>query len=294
MPVTELLFSGDTTGQGRVIINNAYNQDCIWTGSTGDFTGITKNIITNNDGNNIISGDSSANSSAVKYSSILAGTNNTIFGQAPNNTTIKNSSIVAGNSNLITHNGSNVDIENCVIVGGGTNAITGTSDISNTVIIGGQDLTGNTSDTVYVENIQSFGARIRNLNTYVIQNNSWQLLGSFPLTVPSITADNEYCLVINANIATRPSASYFNLDVSSLLSSNIGRVVDIHVAETFLLNKNVYLGMGGLSIGAIYVNGVNLTTTTLPICTTDHTSVRLVVKEKIGLDTYIEMYGTGA
>lgn len=294
MPVTELLFSGDTTEQGRVIINNAYNQDCIWTGSTGDFTGITKNIITNNDGNNIISGDSSANSSVVEYSSILAGTNNTIFGQSPNNTTIKNSSIVAGNSNLITHNGSNVDIENCVIVGGGTNAITGTSDISNTVIIGGQDLTGNTSDTVYVENIQSFGARIRNLNTYVIENDSWQLLGTFPLTVPSITSDSEYCLVINSNIATRLGPSYFNLDVSNLLTSKIGRVVDIHVAETFpFLNKNVYLGMG-VSIGAIYVNGVNLTTTTLPICTTDHTSVRLVVKEYIGIDTYVEMYGTGA
>ena len=67
MPVTELLFSGDTTEQGRVIINDAYTQDCIWTGGTGDFTGITKNIITNNDGNNIISGDSSANSSAVEY-----------------------------------------------------------------------------------------------------------------------------------------------------------------------------------------------------------------------------------
>lgn len=294
MPVTELLFSGDTTEQGRVIINNAYNQDCIWTGSTGDFTGITKNIITNNDGNNIISGDSSTNSSVVEYSSILAGTNNTIFGQAPFNTSIKNSSIVGGDSNLITHSNGFVDIENCVIVGGGANAITGTSDISNTVIIGGQDLTGNTSDTVYVENIQSFGARIRNLNTYVIENNSWQLLGTFALTVPSITADNEYCLVANSNIATRPGALYFNLEVSNLRTSKIGRVVDIHVAETFpFLNKNVYLGMGA-AVGVVYVNGVNLTTTTLQICTTDHTSVRLVVKEKIGLDTYVEMYGTGA
>lgn len=294
MPVTELLFSGDTTEQGRVIINNTYTQDCIWTGSTGDFTGITKNIITNNDGNNIISGDSSANSSVVEYSSILAGTNNTIFGQAPFNTSIKNSSIVGGDSNLITHNGSNVDIENCVIVGGENNAITGTSDISNTVILAGNALTGSSSNVVYTQRIHSFGARIRNLNTYVIQQSSWQLLGSFPLTVPSIANDNEYCLVINANKFARISASYFNLDVSSLLSSNIGRVVDIHVSETFFLNKNVYLGMGGLSIGAIYVNGVNLTTTTLPICTTDHTSVRLVVKEKIGPDIYVEMYGTGA
>ena len=181
MPVTELLFSGDTTEQGRVIINNAYNQDCIWTGSTGDFTGITKNIITNNDGNNIISGDSSTNSSVVEYSSILAGVGNVIFGQAPNDTTIKNSSIVGGNTNLITHNNSNVDIENCVIVGGTGNAITGTSDISNTVIIGGQGLTGNTSDTVYTENIQSFGARIRNLNYFNISGGVWQLLGTFPV-----------------------------------------------------------------------------------------------------------------
>jgi hypothetical protein len=294
MPVTELLFSGDTTEQGRVIINNAYNQDCIWTGSTGDFTGITKNIITNNDGNNIISGDSSTNSSVVEYSSILAGVGNVIFGQAPNDTTIKNSSIVGGNTNLITHSSSNVDIENCVLVGGEANAITGTSDISNTVIIGGQGLTGDTSDRVYVENIQSFGGRIRNLNTYVIQNNSWQLLGSFPLTVESISLDDEYCLVVNANIAARPSASYFNLEVSSLYFSDIGRVVDIHVVDILpFVNKNVYLGQGS-TIGAVFVNGVNLSTNTLQICTTNHTSVRLVVKEKIGINTYVEMYGTGA
>lgn len=293
MPVTELLFSGDTTEQGRVIINNAYNQDCIWTGSTGDFTGITKNIITNNDGNNIISGDSSTNSSVVEYSSILAGVGNVIFGQAPNDTTIKNSSIVGGNTNLITHSSSNVDIENCVLVGGEANAITGTSDISNTVIIGGQGLTGDTSDRVYVENIQSFGARIRNLNTYVIQINSWQLLGSSPTTVNAMSADDEYCLVVNANIATRPSPSYFNLEVSSLYLSDIGRVVDIHVVDIAPFVKNVYLGQGG-TIGAVFVNGVNLSTNTLQICATNHTSVRLVVKEKIGLNTYVEMYGTGA
>lgn len=293
MPAEELLFSGDTTEQGRVKINTTYTQDCIWTGSTGDFTGITKNIITNNDGNNIISGDSSANSSTVEYSSILAGINNTIFGEAPSNTTIKNSSIIGGNSNLITHSASGVDIENCVIVGGGTNAITGVSDVSNTVILGGQGLTGNTSDTVYTKDIQSFGGRIRNLNNYVIQNNSWQLLGSFPLTVPRIDTDDEYCVIFNANLASRPGITYFNLDVTSLLNSRIGRVVDIHVFELFSFVRNVYLGMG-ISIGAVYINGVNMSTNTLLICPTNHTSVRLVVKERIGIDTYVEMYGTGA
>ena len=293
MPVTELLFSGDTTEQGRVIINDAYTQDCIWTGSTGDFTGITKNIITNNDGNNIISGNSATNSSVVEYSSILAGLGNTIFGQSPSNTTIKNSSIVGGNTNLITHSSSNVDIENCVLVGGEANAITGTSDISNTVIIGGQGLTGDTSDRVYVENIQSFGARIRNLNYFNISGGVWQLLGTFPVNVPSISYDDEYCLVFNNNFVSRPTMSYYNLDITSLLASDIGRVVDIHVVKDSTFFKNVYLGQG-IAIGAVFVNGVNLSTNTLQICTTNHTSVRLVVKEKIGINTYVEMYGTGA
>ena len=289
MPLTELLFSGDTTEQGRIIINNAYNQDCIWTGSTGDFTGITKNIITNNDGNNIISGDSSANSSVVEYSSILAGTNNTIFGQSPNNTTIKNSSIVAGNSNLITHNGSNVDIENCVIVGGGTNAITGTSDISNTVIIGGQDLTGNTSDTVYVENIQSFGARIRN-NRYDTISGGYVGSGTAPFEIQ----DEDEHIYIRNSIFGAPSAGDWNVDIKNLVFNNakIGRVVDIityrgtFIAQPLILGADVSAGVD------YYINGV--LNDKFNLSNTSFTSVRIVVSDIDGSETYLQVYGTGA
>ena len=292
MPVTELLFSGDTTEQGRVIINDAYTQDCIWTGSTGDFTGITKNIITNNDGNNIISGDSSANSSVVEYSSILAGRDNTIFGQAPSNTTIKNSSIVAGNSNLITHNGSNVDIENCVIVGGADNAITGTSDISNTVIIGGQGLTGNTSDTVYTENIQSFGARIRNNKKVTVLSSSY-VSGGFASF--KIEDEDEHFIVYNFNLST-PGVGEWNVDVSNLVfgNSKVGRVIDIiHRAIGFFPVQPLILG-ADVSAGVdYYINNLPISTP-FTISNSNYVSVRIVVSKIVGVETYLEVYGTGA
>ena len=290
MPVTELLFSGDTTEQGRVIINDAYTQDCIWTGSTGDFTGITKNIITNNDGNNIISGDSSANSSVVEYSSILAGRDNTIFGQAPSNTTIKNSSIVAGNSNLITHNGSNVDIENCVIVGGADNAITGTSDVSNTVILGGQGLTGNTSDTVYTENIQSFGARIRNNKKVTVLSSSY-VSGGFASF--KIEDEDEHFIVYNFNLST-PGVGEWNVDVSNLVfgNSKVGRVIDIiHRAIGLFPVQPLILGADA-GAGNYYINGT--LNTPFTISNSNYVSVRIVVSKIVGVETYLEVYGTGA
>jgi hypothetical protein len=293
MPVTELLFSGDTTEEGRVKINDAYNQDCIWTGSTGDFTGITKNIITNNDGNNIISGDSAANSSVVEYSSILAGTNNTIFGQAPFNTSIKNSSIVSGNNNFITHNAGFVDIENCVIVGGGTNAITGTSDISNTVILGGQGLTGNTSDTVYAQSIQSFGARVRGCNIKTMINSDW-VTNTISSSLKKLDVHDEYVFIYN-NVSTTPAANEYNFDVSDLLSSPIGRVVDVTSTYFFGGTEPIKIGVGPLFVGAdIFINGVSLNSSPITINSTNATSVRFVVKEKVGTITYVEMYGTGA
>ena len=290
MPVTELLFSGDTTEQGRVIINNAYNQDCIWTGSTGDFTGITKNIITNNDGNNIISGDSSANSSVVEYSSILAGRDNTIFGQAPFNTSIKNSSIVGGNSNLITHSNGFVDIENCVIVGGGANAITGTSDISNTVIIGGQGLTGNTSDTVYTENIQSFGARIRNNKQVTVQGGSYVSSGFADFKIED---EDEHFIVRNQNIFPSPGVGQWNVDVSNLVfgNSKVGRVIDIIHRKNLLTPLALILGADA-GAGNYYINGT--LNTPFTISNSDYVSVRIVVSKIVGVETYLEVYGTGA
>ena len=289
MPVTELLFSGDTTEQGRVIINNAYNQDCIWTGSTGDFTGITKNIITNNDGNNIISGDSSANSSVVEYSSILAGTNNTIFGQAPYNTSIKNSSIVGGDSNLITHSNGFVNIENCVIVGGANNAITGTNAVSNTVILGGDSLTGNTSDRVYVENIQSFGARIRNNRYDIISSGGYVGSGTAPFEIQ----DEDEHIYIRNSIIGAPSAGDWNMDIKNLVFNNakIGRVVDIITYRSTLLAQPLILG-ADVSAGVdYYINGV--LNDKFNLSNTSFTSVRIVVSDIDGSETYLQVYGTG-
>lgn len=290
MPVTELLFSGDTTEQGRVIINDAYTQDCIWTGSTGDFTGITKNIITNNDGNNIISGDSSANSSAVEYSSILAGRDNTIFGQAPFNTSIKNSVIVAGNTNLITHSNGFVDIENCVIVGGADNAITGTSDVSNTVILGGQGLTGNTSDTVYTENIQSFGARIRNNKQVTVQGGSYVSSGFADFKIED---EDEHFIVRNQNISPSPGVGQWNVDVSNLVfgNSKVGRVIDIIHRKNLLTPLSLILGADA-GAGNYYINGT--LNTPFTISNSNYVSVRIVVSKIVGNTTYLEVYGTGA
>lgn len=292
MPVTELLFSGDTTEQGRVIINNAYTQDCIWTGSTGDFTGITKNIITNNDGNNIISGNSATNSSVVEYSSILAGLGNTIFGQNPFNTSVKNSSIIGGNSNLITHSNGFVDIENCVIVGGASNAITGTSDISNTVIIGGQGLTGNTSDTVYTENIQSFGGRIRNNKQVTVQSNSYVSSGFADFKIED---EDEHFIVLNQNILPPPSVGQWNVDVSNLVfgNSKVGRVIDI-IHRTSLLTPRALILGADVSAGTdYYINNLPISTP-FTISNSDYVSVRIVVSKIVGNTTYLEVYGTGA
>jgi len=293
MPVTELLFSGDTTEQGRVIINNAYSQDCIWTGSTGDFTGITKNIITNNDGNNIVSGDSSTNSSFVNYSSILSGVDNEIRTLNPNNTNINNSSIVSGDNNLIAQSAASADIENCVIIGSKDSAITGTSNISNTVILAGNALTGSSSNVVYTQRIHSFGARIRNLSSYSIVNADWtpNLSGLSPKYLGS---NDEYVVLYN-NVSSLPGLGEYNFGVGSLLSSDVGRVVDILALYFFGGTQSIKIGIGALIFGSdIVVNGASLTAGPISICATDYTSVRLVVKEKIGNITYVEMYGTGA
>ena len=291
MPVEELLFSGDTTEQGRVKINDAYTQDCIWTGSTGDFTGITKNIITNNDANNIISGDSSANSSVVEYSAILAGVNNTIYGQAPFNTSIKNSAIVAGNTNLISHNTDFVDIENCVIVGGANNAITGTTDVRNAVILGGQNLTGNTSDRVYAKNFRSFGGRIRNNRSDEIVAGSYVSSGTAPFEIQ----DEDEHIYIRNGILGAPSVGDWNIDIKNLVFNNakIGRVVDIITYRSTLFPQPLILG-ADVSAGLdYYINDV--LNDKFNLSNTSFTSVRIVVSDitVFGV-TYLQVYGTGA
>ena len=292
MPVEELLFSGDTTEEGRVKINNTYTQDCIWTGSTGDFTGITKNIITNNDANNIISGNSLTNSSFVEYSAILAGVNNSIYGQAPFNTSIKNSAIVAGNTNLISHNNGFVDIENCVIVGGANNAITGTSDISNTVIIGGQDLTGNTSNRVYTKNFRSFGGRIRNNRSVTLNTASYVNSGTAPFEIQD---EDEHFLVINAtnSFSYVPPAGYWNIDIKNLVFNNakIGRVVDIVAYNSSLFPTEIRLGADVTAGVDYYINDV---INDIFVVAYNWDSVRIVVSDIVGSTTYLQVYGTGA
>ena len=226
----------------------------------------------------------------------MAGSDNSIFGEAPFNTSIKNSTILGGYFNLITHNTGLVNVENCVIVGGENNKIKTTvnDDVFDTVILGGKDFVVDTSDTVYCKNINSCGARIRN-NKYAEFSTSTYV--SFGLADFQIKSEDEQIFIIN-KVVEPPQSNEWNIDIFNLVfgQSKVGRVVDIiQSVRSFVIvppTQPLILGTD-TSSGNYYINNILNDKFNINNIGTKWVSVRIVVSKIIGNTTYLEVYGTG-
>ena len=319
MPLGDLLNSTDTTEEGRVIINSAYTRTCLWTGSTGSFTGITKNIIANNEGGNTISGvNSSIDKSYVEYSSILGGINNSLSGSNPYETYIKNSSIVGGEGNLITYDNGSVTISNSIIVGGSNNRIRKTSTIKNVAVLGSNSLTGDTSNTTYTKGLQSSGARYKKYRAILV-NGITDYASTSSSVGHKIEDDDEFLFIANIAIGAKP-ASEWCLDITDFLKSKEGRCVEI-IVNNFWQNTSSSLSSPPIRLGTDYTppGGSNkLNEVTVPpgvftvICQPNtpgpgpgglvsgfmnFTHVKLILNKSStssGLDNYVAIGGTGA
>tara|TARA_B100000900_G_scaffold414705_1_gene442136 strand:- start:1100 stop:2065 length:966 start_codon:yes stop_codon:yes gene_type:complete len=320
MPLGDLLNSTNTTEEGRVIINSAYTRTCLWTGSTGSFTGITKNIIANNEGGNTISGvNSPIDKSYVEYSSILGGSNNSLSGSNPYETYIKNSSIVGGEGNLITYNNGSMTISNSIIVGGSNNRIRNNGTTKNVAVLGSNSLTGDTSNTTYTKGLQSSGARYKKFRPLIVVGTDYASTSSS--VGHKIEDDDEFLYITNFTFAAQP-ASNWCLDITDFLKSKEGRCVEIIVNNYWQNNTTFSFSSAPIRLGTDYTppGGSNkLNEVTVPtgvftvICEPstigpssstgsglytgfmNFTHVKLILnKSSSGLDNYVAIGGTGA
>lgn len=305
MPVEELLFSGDTTEQGRVIINSAYTRTCLWTGRTEDTTFFdgTKNIIpANTSSNNKIDevGTPGGAGSAqfVDFSSILGGQNNTIRKNGLLAGFVRNSSIIGGENNLIQTNGNppSESLLNSVIVGGNNNEIIQPSndDLENVAILAmdSKTVATETTNTTFAKNLYSTGGRIKKVRELVIVNSDWVTSG---VATHQIEPDDDIIFIKNGSNTIFPSGDWC-LGLDKMSSSEDGRVVEIFVKNTAfsMAIKSVRLGNGTSAGGDGYVNHAIKSTPGVyaSICPTDYQSVK-IFKRTSGIDVYFSIGGNG-
>lgn len=291
MPVEELLFSGDTTEQGRVKINDAYTRDCLWTGRTENSLSLdnTKNIIANTGGTNTIYTLYTGSNQQINYSSILAGQSNSIFRTNTAGTDLLNNSIVGGSVNSIMGAGGSDFVKNSVIVGGKELAI---HKGENVAILGGRSFTATTSlsndNTCYAENLFTSGGRTRNYRNMVMSNNTYTSGGAHDYV---IEPDDDIINIAMAytTLPPVPPPTTWNLDIGNIIggTDDIGRVVEIVVAKAFPAAKQVIIGASSFSTYTI--NGVG-GSPALAICTNDWESAIIT---KVG-QYELKIAGTGA
>lgn len=203
----------DSLNTAREKINDVYTgRTEIWSGSTGF--------------QSIVSRGDDTNSSSSNYSVILGGKNNSITNLVGDG---KNA-IIGGENNFIENNSFN-----SAIIGGENNILSGAS---NSVIVGGSNITGVTNNTTFVPDLNSAGFRARNfryleLKEYIASNKK-----------ASINLNDEILLITDGTSNNgSPSPTEFSLDLGTMISDEqIGRTVELVMIDNSGYLNNIRLG----------------------------------------------------
>ena len=253
----------DSLNTAREKINDVYTgRTEIWSGSTGF--------------QSIVSSGDDTNSSSSNYSVILGGKNNSITGLIGDGKNV----IIGGENNSIENNSLN-----SAIIGGENNILSGTS---NSVIVGGSNITGVTDNTTFVPDLKSAGSRIRKTRYLTLEPYEPDQ-GKIPI----ITRDDEILLITDNSIFTdTPTPTDFSLDFRFMISDDqIGRTVELVMIDNSGFLVGILLGTNNSDF---YIND-GVQNESLLICSGlyQHVTVTYLGPITGGITPWFAVTGTG-